>query len=623
MNKRTADILLTTLLIILPMLVGCTLIGLAAGSAAKKRKETMPGWEIVSLSKGRRVTLSMMDGSVIHGKYQGIVRDDLEGYSARYQSWLAARTSPVFMPEFRASVTLVSLSGEAVEGTFYGFDQGYVYVAAKRRSSRWNLAQVSSIADSLGNVVTGTMLINEIVSGDVPLWNRYMIDSQYHNDDLSVEPRDIETVVAYGNNATAVGFVIGAAIDAAIVIAIANSDWDSGGSSSTSTSSFGSSSGSCPFIFSFDGEHYQFDAEPLGGSFFESLSRPDFARLNQIRPVDGQYRIRVATELRESDYVDQLRLHVIDHEPESEVVPTAFGQFAVITEPIDPLSATDFDGRNVREHVRSRDGHRWISNPFGRNLDDPKQLRDGLVLEFDRPPDAQEATLAVTVKNLEWTDQIAGDVFQLQGEELDSWYRQLNTEPERTEAFQRAVVREALLWMDIWDGNDWRPSGPIIAMSPRIVSDRAVEIMLPEDLEGPLRIRLSAMAGMWAIDRISVDYTPGTALQVSTIDPAEATDYRGHDVLESLSATDRNYHVTSKIGEYADVVFDAPDALATGERTVVLEATGYYEIHIDATGAADHELTERLIHEPGALSRWALSNLYAQTNAALASLDNQ
>ena len=50
---------------------------------------------------------------------------------------------------------------------------------------------------------------------------------------------------------------------------------------------------SCPFVYSFDGDHFVFDAEPLGGAVSRGLAKTDWSRLERLQPHDGAYELLV------------------------------------------------------------------------------------------------------------------------------------------------------------------------------------------------------------------------------------------------------------------------------------------------------------------------------------------
>ena len=83
-------------------------------------------------------------------------------------------------------------------------------------------------------------------------------------------------------------------------------------------------SGSCPMIFTWNGERYTFITDVLGvaplgassgdGRFFP-VDHQEFVSIpgEQLRPRDGAYEVHVAEELREVSYLDQIRLQALDH----------------------------------------------------------------------------------------------------------------------------------------------------------------------------------------------------------------------------------------------------------------------------------------------------------------------
>ena len=58
---------------------------------------------------------------------------------------------------------------------------------------------------------------------------------------------------------------------------------------------------SCPFVYSWDGTKYVFDAEPYGGAISRGLEKDDYSELGLLREQDGLYRLRMtmkSTRLR-------------------------------------------------------------------------------------------------------------------------------------------------------------------------------------------------------------------------------------------------------------------------------------------------------------------------------------
>jgi hypothetical protein len=70
---------------------------------------------------------------------------------------------------------------------------------------------------------------------------------------------------------------------------------------------------SCPFVYSWDGSQYVFDAEPYGGAITRGLEKDDFTQLEQLREQDGLYRLKMVNEVDETQLTNLTELWVVDH----------------------------------------------------------------------------------------------------------------------------------------------------------------------------------------------------------------------------------------------------------------------------------------------------------------------
>lgn len=165
--------------------------------------------------------------------------------------------------------------------------------------------------------------------------------------------------------------------------------------------------GSCPFLYTFDGEEYQFISDvlgitPLGLPMTEGQYVPpdhdELVRIegSQLRPVDGEYRMQITEELREATYLDRAQLWVIDHDAGIEVHPEerfTFPPFPPLTihtvrEPLPLVAAVDGDGRDWTAQLRGIDGdhaapfaplpsqYLGLVTPHDLDLTLPEQVRD-------------------------------------------------------------------------------------------------------------------------------------------------------------------------------------------------------------------------------------------------------
>lgn len=139
--------------------------------------------------------------------------------------------------------------------------------------------------------------------------------------------------------------------------------------------------GSCPFLYSWDGERFAFVTDvlgitPLGLPMAPGMLVPPdhdefvLIRGSQLKPKDGEYVLQLTEELREVTYLDRARLDVIDHPAGVEVFPNERFTLPPFPEPhvhtvagaLAPRAALGSDGRDWTSELARDDGR--LAQPF-------------------------------------------------------------------------------------------------------------------------------------------------------------------------------------------------------------------------------------------------------------------
>ena len=129
--------------------------------------------------------------------------------------------------------------------------------------------------------------------------------------------------------------------------------------------------GSCPFLYVYDGEHYQFVTDllwraPLGlvtsMGFVAPDETKDFVKISgtQIQPKSGKYSIQITEELWETAYFDEVKLIAVDHPEDTDIfvneqyTPPPFAEFKVygVSEKRYPISAVDHNDKDVSDALK-------------------------------------------------------------------------------------------------------------------------------------------------------------------------------------------------------------------------------------------------------------------------------
>jgi tetratricopeptide (TPR) repeat protein len=134
-------------------------------------------------------------------------------------------------------------------------------------------------------------------------------------------------------------------------------------------------SGSCPMIFTWNGNRFEFITDVLGvaplgassgdGQYFP-VDHDEYVSIagERLKPRDGHYDVRISEELREVSYIDQVKLIALDHPADTEIVTNEkfksppFPEFRLfgVKRRVYPVAAHDSHGADVLPALLKRDG---------------------------------------------------------------------------------------------------------------------------------------------------------------------------------------------------------------------------------------------------------------------------
>ena len=131
--------------------------------------------------------------------------------------------------------------------------------------------------------------------------------------------------------------------------------------------------GSCPFLYVYDGEKYQFVTDLLWRAllglvtamgFIAPDDTKDFVKItaSQIKPKSGKYSIQITEELWETAYFDMVKFIAVDHPEDTDIYVNEqytppFSTFKIykVSEKLYPKSAADHLGNNVSAALKISD----------------------------------------------------------------------------------------------------------------------------------------------------------------------------------------------------------------------------------------------------------------------------
>ncbi len=361
---------------------------------------------------------------------------------------------------------------------------------------------------------------------------------------------------------------------------------------------------SCPFIYTHDGQQYHLAGELYGGAIYPTLERDDYLRLpdSTLRPVNGEYLLRLTNELHERQFTDVASLWAVDAPTGQRVLPDPTGHLWSVTTGTAPQTARTASGRDARAELLAHDRHVTL---FDEAVGSDTTLST-LDLTFARPHGAPDsARLVFTAQNTLWLDYAYGEMTKLFGAAYTGWIKRQAHAPAD---FHQRWQREQGLPLSVWvrGAAGWRLAGRVPVVGPLASREVVVPVSLAEaDPAGAtVTVRLTSGFMFWELDRVALDATAQGKLTVHRLTPSSARDHDGRDQTAALATADGHRLAQPTSGQWVELRYAVPVAAAGTTRSFVLHSRGYYE-HVRDYHGLPNLRTLRRLRAPGEFSRFS------------------
>ena len=372
------------------------------------------------------------------------------------------------------------------------------------------------------------------------------------------------------------------------------------------------SKSSCPFIYSYDGDHYVFDAEPLGGAICQGLERTDYSRLRSLHEVEGEYRLMMTNEVPETQHVDELKVVYFDHDSASEVVVDPLGKFHLLQPPQTPVNATDASGRDILPFVTHDDGVAWLSQ-MPKDSSEHLSARDSLTFTFANPTHARHARLVVNMGTAMWGSKMIKEMLMLRGDSVKNWYQSVNAHGSEYRKLWDFNSREEayFLKVQVRDGNQWVPRAIIPASGPFITDQRTISLDLSGTTGDSVQIRIAPPRGFWQIDYFGMSFGPESLLPAPHELPLKVTATNSKaNVEKQLSESDSNSYDMPNIGDRVELTCPAPPIKQGLKRSIFAKTRGFYDLHLPEGQPENREMIDLLTTKPGAIADYSAKRYF-------------
>jgi hypothetical protein len=337
--------------------------------------------------------------------------------------------------------------------------------------------------------------------------------------------------------------------------------------------------GSCPTIYTYNGQNYVLEAELFSYSISKFFQESDLDKLTTLNSSSQDYRIRISNEALETHYIDQFSLLEINHPPGTQVFPTYDGDIICTRNLKPPSSAINFLGDDITDLVIKRDNYAYRSGEeFIKKISDGITY-DRIELKLDLPHGTKKVNLILKLRNTLLTTILFYElVLSSQGFDAIEWTHKMQNNYIYARLFNELYNSYAGIRIKTFKEGTWNLQSKIGDIGPITWKDIAIEIPIEVEKNTTL-IRLEFFPDNFMIDYIGYDCSSdlNDSYHVKKLQPKNIIDDENKykfNLTEVLEKSDRKYLITNP-GEsyYLTYNLTSNDTVNT---SVFIQSKGYY-----------------------------------------------
>ena len=367
--------------------------------------------------------------------------------------------------------------------------------------------------------------------------------------------------------------------------------------------------GSCPTIYSSDGDGFRLEAEGFSYSISPLAEARDVDVLRGAALHDGAVELEVRNEALETHFINQLELLAVDTRPGEDALPDTGGRPLAFRPAAAVISAIDRMGRDVTDVLAHGDGQAFATDSALIREAAHGDPFDQIFLELPPLSGVDEVGLVLRLRNSLLTTLLFYDVMLAPaGLEAVDWLAK-GTASIGPALEIASWIREYLgLRIEVEEGSgEFRTVARLSDVGP--IAWEEVVVPVPVHAEAATRIRLSFLADSWRIDRVGLaaDLREPRVTAVPVHSVVGSDQVLAPDARLALSGADDRY-LETRPGHRFTVRF-VPPVTAERPSTFLLASQGYYTEWIRRDWV--RQVTEPRIFRPSRatvtelLTRWS------------------
>jgi hypothetical protein len=271
----------------------------------------------------------------------------------------------------------------------------------------------------------------------------------------------------------------------------------------------GGGSGSCPYIYSWDGNNYKLEGEAFGTALGKALETETAIVLRDLEPSKKRLKIKLTNERPETHFFNNIKLVAVETDKNETVYADNRNWLCKVKKHKKIFKALDRNKIEVTNLFMDDDNNYWKSDLSSAKPE--SKFEDQIIVELKDIEKVDSIFAIISAINSEISSVVFSYLQKLLGDEFANFTNAAETDPEVIEILKKTLYRSALK-IDIWDGTNWKYADLIYPEANQVEFKKLVRLPVIKNNNNVMKIRLRCLSDVWEIDAISYDDSPLNSL---------------------------------------------------------------------------------------------------------------
>jgi hypothetical protein len=340
---------------------------------------------------------------------------------------------------------------------------------------------------------------------------------------------------------------------------------------------FPSGGGSCPYIYSWNGNNYNLEGESFGTAFGKALETETSIIMRNLTPSDNKIKVKLSNERPETHFFNNIQLVAVQTNKDETVYADNRNSLCSVKKHKKIFKAMDRNKTEVTDLLMNDDNTYWKSDLS--SAVPSLNFEDQLIIELNDIDQEDSLSLVVSAINSEISSVVFSYLQKLLGDEFINFTRAAETDPEIIEILNKTLYRSSLK-IDVWTGTAWEYADFVYPEANKVEFNKLVRLPVIKNDNDVMKIRLRCLSDVWKIDALHFDDSPINKL---IMHQPKLLYYRS-DVQNDLNYITKKDDLYTKLlpGQSIELEYEVVQAPSDKKITYAITSGGYlYEWIID------------------------------------------